>query len=358
MRFLTKSRIIGVGMTPLMHKSGLSATFLMQNALELALGNAAVRVRQLDGIIAVPSLAEPRFMEAHYLATRMGILPQKGVIARTIDTGGAGPISGLLEADKMIRLQGCDLVAVVAGDAVSSLPTDEFLRRADSGCNDSEKSLPSPVIPSGYDRIAQWHINNKGFTREQLAMVAVLMSRQAVRHPYALTKKPLSLDYVLSADLVAPVTSRLECARRADGAAAIIVASTRFINEQKRSMTENGPLRAPFIIGGGKILFIDMFSSACSKYKLYVYLVWQARRVGHCILRASSMRKCLAVNKLSKWLMMWHSWAPGILTSLVYTIAFPFAFFVPLRLWGYARLEKEAGGSSKSTSSANHKMAF
>ena len=44
-------------------------------------------------------------MEAHYLATRMGLLPRSNVIVRTLDTGGAGPISGLLEADRMIRLQ-------------------------------------------------------------------------------------------------------------------------------------------------------------------------------------------------------------------------------------------------------------
>ena len=87
--------IIGTGLTA-PAKSGKSASFLVQLALEKALANAGIRLRQIDGIVAVPSLAEPRFMEAHYLATRMGLLPSKGVVARTIDTGGAGPISGLL----------------------------------------------------------------------------------------------------------------------------------------------------------------------------------------------------------------------------------------------------------------------
>lgn len=60
-------------------------------------------------------------MEGHYIATQMGMLPRKRVIVRTIDTGGAGPISALLEADRMIRTQGCDLVAIVAGMEVVSL---------------------------------------------------------------------------------------------------------------------------------------------------------------------------------------------------------------------------------------------
>lgn len=85
-----RSRVIGTGYTVLKSKSGRTATELMQQALEYALSQAGVRLRQLDGLIAVPSLAEPHFMEAHYLATRIGLLPSKGVVVRTIDTGGAG----------------------------------------------------------------------------------------------------------------------------------------------------------------------------------------------------------------------------------------------------------------------------
>jgi acetyl-CoA acetyltransferase len=59
-------------------------------------------------------------------------------------------------------------------------------------------------------------------TREQLAMVPVLASRQAVRHPLALTKRALTLDEVLAAKPVAPHTGLLECARRADGGACVI----------------------------------------------------------------------------------------------------------------------------------------
>lgn len=227
-------------------KSGLwSASKLVQQGLERALASAGVRLRQLDGIVAVPSLSEPRFMEAHYLATRMGILPHKGLVARTIDTGGAGPISGLLEADWMVRTQGHDLVAVVAGDAVSSLPTDEFLSRADAGCADSEGSLPSPVIPNGYNRVAQWAIDSGAVTREQLAMAAVLMSMQAVKHPLALTRKAHTLKEVLESKPVASVTTLLECARRADGDAAVIVASSSFVKE-------HGLKPGPIIVGGGE----------------------------------------------------------------------------------------------------------
>ena len=87
MRFLARARIIGKGMTTL-GKLGKSPSVLMMEALESALADGNVRMKELDGLISVPALAEPRFMEAHYLATQIGLLPNKGTVVRTIDTGG------------------------------------------------------------------------------------------------------------------------------------------------------------------------------------------------------------------------------------------------------------------------------
>ena len=268
--YLPKSiRIIGVGMTKL-GKFSEKASTLSKRSLELALGDAGLSLRQLGGIVAVPSLSEPRFMEAHYLATQMGLLPHKDVIARTIDTGGAGPITGLLESVRLIRSEWCEVVAVVAGDAVSSLSTQEFLERADKGCKDPNGDLKSPIIPSGYDRVAKWHMDTYGTTREQLAMCSALMSRNASKHPYALTKKEHTLEEILSSPPIGQVTNLLECARRADGAAAIIIASSRWLARNGYSPNEgiailgggerSGPLYPPPIIDE------DMFSceEACN----------------------------------------------------------------------------------------------
>jgi acetyl-CoA acetyltransferase len=192
MRSAKRAHIIGIGMTKL-GKLGLTATQLMQQALESALGSANIRLRQLDALVAIPSLSDPHFMEAHFIATQMGLLPKKDVLVRTIDTGGAGPVSGLIEASRLIQRDVCDVVAVVAGDAVSSLSREEFLRRADQSCRDPAGALPSPVIPNGYDRVARWQMETYGVTREQLAMCSVLMSRQAIHHPLAITRRARTL---------------------------------------------------------------------------------------------------------------------------------------------------------------------
>ncbi|KND01547.1 uncharacterized protein SPPG_03348 [Spizellomyces punctatus DAOM BR117] len=250
-------RIIGTGITPLNPRSPakhavlagqkVSPSALMQQALRLALDNAGVSLKDLNGLIAVPSLADTHFMEAHYLATQIGLLPGKSIIVRTVDTGGAGPVTGLLEAKRMIQMEGADLVAVVAGDAVKNLSGEEFLKRADQTCNHPEAELPSPVIPSGYDRVAQYQMKNFGTTREQLAACSALMSIMASRHPSALTHTPRTITEILSARHVAPVTSVLECARRADGGAAIILASSSFL--ERKGLSRNTGV---VVVGGGE----------------------------------------------------------------------------------------------------------
>jgi hypothetical protein len=57
----------------------------------------------------------------------------------------------------MIESNVAEVVAVVAGDAVSSLSTEEFLRRADESCKNPDDPLQrTPVIPNGYNRVAEW----------------------------------------------------------------------------------------------------------------------------------------------------------------------------------------------------------
>lgn len=82
--------------------------------------------------------------------------------------------------------------------------------------------------------------NVDSLTREQLAMVSVLMSRQARRHPDAMTNRSHSLEDVLNAPQIAKHVGLLECARRADGGAAVVVCNSRFLERKKLARRGNG----------------------------------------------------------------------------------------------------------------------
>ena len=231
-RFARRSRrrakIIGVGMSPPVSNPEISPTQHMMTSLERALVDADLSTRDLHGLVTGMSLFEHRFMQAHFLATEIGLLPGQDIVVKTIDTGGASPITGLLEAAEMIEQDYLDVVAFVAGDRVKSIETEEFLRLADAGC---PSVLPSPVIPHGYDRVARWQMDTYGLERDQLAKVFVLMNRLARRHPDAYHPVDVTLEEVLAADTISPgaVTTLFECAKRADGGMAVILASSHWL---------------------------------------------------------------------------------------------------------------------------------
>jgi acetyl-CoA acetyltransferase len=176
--------------------------------------------------------------------SQCGVLPsggKRGVHVSTIDNGGASPVTMLLQARALVESRQCSAVAVVAGDSISSLDPAEFLRRAnastamptggwgrlrDDGQQVQVAKLGEPAIPHGYALCAEAHREAYGLTRQQLAMVSVLMSAQAAFHPDAVQRRPYALQEVLSAPEVAPHTSLFECARKSDGAAALIVTAS------------------------------------------------------------------------------------------------------------------------------------
>ena len=236
---------------------GTTPTDLMKQALDKALISAKLKLHDLDALIALPSLSHPHFMEAHHFATKIGLLPKSGLILRTVDTGGAGPITALLEAKRMIEKEHINKIAIIGGDCVSSMSTKEFLLKADTGCkNIDNKNEKSPVIPHGYDIYAQYQLNKYGknnlLKREHYAMVPCLMSHYGIKHPSSLmyNKNPYSLNDVLNSKQICPITNLLECARRADGGAAVIISSTGFVKNNYNDL--NKPDFDILILGGGE----------------------------------------------------------------------------------------------------------
>jgi acetyl-CoA acetyltransferase len=76
--------------------------------------------------------------------------------------------------------------------------------------------------------------------------------------------RPHTLHEVLNSPSVAGSTTLLECARRADGAAAVIVASSKFIQENLSDSPNSGVWNSPVILGNiiRKIKFYALYISS------------------------------------------------------------------------------------------------
>ncbi|CAB9526685.1 Non-specific lipid-transfer protein [Seminavis robusta] len=234
-----------------------STTDMIRQVLTDALEESNLSTRDLEGLIAVPSLQENHFMEAHYQATSLDLFStsieeDRPLRCKTIDTGGAGPVSAVLEAQRMIQHEGLECVAVVAADCVGSMDSTSFLAKADEIFLKHGK-LPSPAIPNGYDRVTKYQMETFGLTRDQLRMVVCLQSFHAGKHKDSLFyhkekgKAYSSLLEVKESPSVTPNISLMECARRADGAACLILSSNRYL--KRRGLYEKGMVT---VIGTGE----------------------------------------------------------------------------------------------------------
>ena len=237
-----------------------TTTSMIQTVLSRSLKEAQLELSDLDALIAVPSLREKHFMEAHYQATTLGMFQARpNLRCKTIGTGGAGPVSALLEGVRMIKYEGLECVAVVAADTVGSMSAEKFLENADTiFLKLKDPKVKSPAIPHGYDKLTQYQMETFGVTRDQLRMSVCLESLHAGLHPDSLFRQKelekqqpqagnstvvkqssmpennndilyTALDQVQEASSVTPNISILECARRADGAACILLTSNRFL---------------------------------------------------------------------------------------------------------------------------------
>jgi enoyl-[acyl-carrier protein] reductase II len=169
-------------------------------------------------------------MPAHQMAMDLGLLTRPGgqdLICKSVDCGGASPVVALKEACQLLKEENLGCVAVIGADAVGSMKTAEFLRRV-GGANPKD-----PMIPRKYDDFADWHMRTFGTTRQQLASVPTFMSMQALRNPGAFSSgKSISESDVLNSGRIGANTNLYECAKRADGAAVIIVCSAAFARER------------------------------------------------------------------------------------------------------------------------------
>jgi len=99
---------------------------------------------------------------------------------------------------------------------------------------DAIQNGPSDAIPAAlmFGTAATEHMDKYGTTVEQFARIAEKNYRHAAANPRALVSDTHTLQEILdSPPLHGPLT-RLQCARSADGAAAVVIASERFVAQR------------------------------------------------------------------------------------------------------------------------------
>lgn len=230
---LKRAVVVGFGATSIGKHPGRSPTELAIRALRHALAEATLAPAELDGLFSVPegyARSQPP-IRPQRIAERLGVATRSLV---EVECGGASALLALKAACQEIELGRLEVAAVVGAQAERTLFEDGH----DAGDLDRVLELNAMygpyLAPLGvvaalpcYALAAQRYMYDHGIEPEAIAMLPVLLRRNAAKNPRAELRDPLTVDDVLGSRLVCPPIHKLEAAPWSDGGAALVVCSAR-----------------------------------------------------------------------------------------------------------------------------------
>jgi acetyl-CoA acetyltransferase len=214
--------IIGVGETKIELRSGRSTYDLAGEAMALALANAGIEKREIDGLAVTTCFSDAG--NPFYSPVLSAYLGLQLDWCQTTDLGGAGASGSVARAAMAIRAGLCNTVLVLSADAQSSE------NRGDIRGFRSEFQYPVGIMgPPGYFGLLSTRYDHQyGLDAKALAKLAVTQRDHALLNPLACEKlrKPLTEAEYLASPMISDPIRMLDCVMVCDGASACIVTTT------------------------------------------------------------------------------------------------------------------------------------
>lgn len=237
--------VVGIGMTPFGRHLDQSHTELTQAAVRLAMADAGAQAKDLQlaiyANVVQGFVAGEMSIPGEYALRPLGI---QGVQSLHVEAACASATMAFHVATNYIRA-GLAEVAVVVGTeklynddpakkfAVFQQPLDieeagRYLARTAGMLAEVPAGADAPgknVLMEAYAAQARLHMATYGTTQAQIAAVAAKNHDHSQHNPLSQYRKPMSVEAVLAAPIVAwPLTNPM-CAPISDGAAAAILCS-------------------------------------------------------------------------------------------------------------------------------------
>ena len=200
-------------------------------AAKRALDDAGLSKSDVDAVMAVDFLGLPSLQMAEYLGIKQRFTD-------TTVTGGSAFEVLVEHAALGISAGLCDVVLITYG---STLWSDRRRVTDGGGLNPvapaAQFETPygdfSPV--SAYALAATRHMHRYGTTSEQLAEVAVSARRWAALNPRALMREPITVNTVLSSQMISSPLHKLDCCLMTDGGGAVVVTSAERARDLRKA---------------------------------------------------------------------------------------------------------------------------
>jgi acetyl-CoA acetyltransferase len=216
--------VIGIGETPVGKLPGWGPVQIQALAVQEALRDAGLSVREMDGLINLDPYAIPNSMFSTTLGEYLGA---KLSFVSTVDVGGT--VSGMTmvqQAVWAIHAGHCEVAVVVYGEnALTGRAPDVhgLMMKNLLGGEEWEEpfGVQGMVIP--YALVAQRYLHDYGASVADLGAVAVVTREHALRNDNAQMKKPITIaDHAASRPICSPLRL-LDCSLVSDGGGALVL---------------------------------------------------------------------------------------------------------------------------------------
>jgi acetyl-CoA acetyltransferase len=217
--------IAGAGMTPFGRHPREDSMSLMSRAATLALDDAGMERRDVDGLLCGYSTTHPHLMLGTAFAEHFGLLP---TYAHGLQVGGATGLAMLMLANELVNAGVVRNVLVVAGENRLSGQSSQDTLRSLAQVGHPRYEVPlGPTIPAYYALVASRYMHHFGVTALDLAALAVAMRVNAREHPGAHLTAEIDEAQVMASRAIATPLKLLDCCPVSDGGAAFVVSRDR-----------------------------------------------------------------------------------------------------------------------------------
>ncbi|MFC1952958.1 thiolase domain-containing protein [Chloroflexota bacterium] len=215
--------IIGVGQSNFSRKCEISIRELAFDAFREALEGLDLTNKDIDASItcSAPEYDKQR-SPSGLISEYLELTPSPAFYVESVCSSST---TGLRVGWSLIKSGLHKVVAVIGFQKMSELSSRDAAERMGRGADIMWESPFGITMPSGYALFAQAHMDKYGTTAEHLAKIRVKNASYGAKNPKATYRKELTLEDVLTSDVVTSPLKRFDCCANADGSSCIILAS-------------------------------------------------------------------------------------------------------------------------------------
>jgi len=218
--------IVGIGETPVGKLPGYQPVQIQAWAVQNALADAGLGLRDVDGLINLDPYAIPNSMFATTLSEYLGIKP---TFMATVDVGGTVTGMTMLQQAVWAITSGyCEVAVVVYGENTRTGRPENtqglFMHTLMGGEEWEEPfAVQGMVVP--YALVAQRYFDQYGAGVDDLAAVATTTRAHALLNDNAQMNKPMTVQDHRNSRMISTPLRMLDCSLVSDGGGALVLTS-------------------------------------------------------------------------------------------------------------------------------------